>query len=121
MSLIKKFLLLILLGAMITSCSHEAIIPNSPLVSFSNDVQGIIIGNCTQSGCHPSSSDHEKFSLVTYDDVLKIVEPGNARNSKLYETITGHGTLMPPSSQSSLTDQQIKYIYLWIEQGAKNN
>ena len=117
----KGFLLLILLYAMFVSCRHDGVVPNSPEISFSNDVQSIIIGNCTQSGCHPSSSDHEKFSLVTYDDVMKTVEPGNARNSKLYETITGQGKLMPPSSQASLTDQQIKYIYLWIEQGAKNN
>jgi uncharacterized membrane protein len=104
---------------MFASCAHEAVIPNSPEISFSTDVQGIIIGNCTQSGCHASGSDHESFSLVTYDDVMKIVSPGNARNSRLYESIKQKS--MPPSSAASLTDQQIKYIYLWIEQGAKNN
>jgi hypothetical protein len=61
---------------------------------------------------------------MTYDDVMNsgYVSPGNARGSKLYLDIIGSGgRIMPPSSQPPLSDNQVTLIYLWIEQGAKNN
>ncbi len=103
------------------SCRHEVVIPDSPVISFQYDVQAIIIGNCTQSGCHSSGSDRPN-ALVTYDDIHRIVNPGDARNSELYQRIVGKsGSLMPPSSQRMLNENEIRSIYLWIEQGAKNN
>ena len=117
----KSVMVIFLYGTLFTSCSHEVIVPDSPVISFSYDIQGIIIGNCTQSGCH-SSSGQSEFPLVTYQDVMKIVEHGNAKKSRLYESIKGISSkLMPPSSIPPLNNDQIKYIYLWIEQGAKNN
>ncbi|MCX6290944.1 MAG: hypothetical protein NT126_04195 [Bacteroidetes bacterium] len=104
-----------------SSCNHTADVSAKPAISFQSDVQPVLIGNCTQSGCH-SGGDNESFSLVTYDDVMKSVNPGNARDSRLYQSVVGRTEhLMPPSPQPMLSDKQILNIYVWIEQGALNN
>ncbi|MCX6351145.1 MAG: hypothetical protein NTX03_04695 [Bacteroidetes bacterium] len=104
------------------SCSHEPIIPEFPALSFSKDVQPIIVGSCTQSGCHDGGSGNEAFSLLTYTDVARHVKGKDAKNSKIYLSITGSGEdIMPRPPQAPLSDESIKTIYLWIIQGAKNN
>ncbi|MCJ8211057.1 hypothetical protein MUY27_15165 [Mucilaginibacter sp. RS28] len=118
--------LLVLAGFMIvlcvTACRHDPITPlsDAPTISFKNDVQPIMISNCTQSGCH-GSEGHE-FKLLTYQDVLGHVKAGEPHSSSIYSAITANtlGT-MPQPPNPRLTDTQIKTIYLWILQGAKNN
>jgi hypothetical protein len=111
--------------ALFWSCRHDPEIPATPEVSFSHDVQAIITGNCTQSGCHEGNTGggEDLFPLVTYNDIIEQVNKGNGRDSRIYQAITGKGgtKLMPPSPQAKLTDDQIGLIYVWIEQGAKNN
>jgi hypothetical protein len=112
------------------SCRHEPDFESMKAVSFASDIQPILSSNCTMSGCHSSSNsghggeDDEAFSLTTYDEVIDHgeIEAGNAHKSKLYESISNHGEkLMPPPPRPALTTDQIKLIYVWIEQGAKNN
>ncbi len=104
------------------SCRHEADFSNAPIVSFSKDVQPIIITRCAMNGCH-STYNHESLSLLTYNDVMEIVKAGNSHSSKLYETITALNgeKRMPPLPDNRLADNQIIKIMVWIEQGAKNN
>ena len=103
------------------SCRHDTVVPSSPEVSFKHDVQSIVAGNCAISGCH-TSSQGEQFSLIKYEEITSIVKKGNARDSRLYQSITGKSAnLMPPAPQALLTNEQIGLIYVWIEQGAKNN
>ena len=120
----KYGLFLITIAFALMSCRHSPDIPDTPAMSFAKDMQPIIISNCTASGCH-GSIDSRQFKLETYEEVIKKVMVGNALSSSIYQVITGKGfsTLMPPtsSSQGQLTDAQIKVIYLWIMQGAKNN
>lgn len=102
-------------------CMTEPDLANYPTVSFSSDVMLIIATNCNQSGCH-GHVNTEEFSLTTYDEVITHVEPGNGRKSNLYKVITGRGDeLMPPEPQNMLTEEQIRTIFVWIEQGAPNN
>ena len=45
-------------------------------------------------------------------------------SSHLYKRIVGEGAaIMPPASNDngSLTPQEVELVYLWIQQGAKNN
>lgn len=117
----KSLLLLCFCSGIFSACNHKADLSALPAISFSNNVQSIIVGNCTQSGCHADGSDRP-HSLTTYDDVIKRVSPGDANSSQLYERIAGQsGNIMPPAPQAMLTNDQIRTIYLWIEQGAKNN
>ena len=77
------------------------------------------------SSCHGGGGNHEPGSLVTYDDVIHTgeIHANEAHSSKLYKLITKSSgeDKMPPDPASPLTDKQILTIYLWIEQGAKNN
>ncbi len=105
----------------VQGCVSEPDLENYPVVSFTNEVQPIIAGNCTQAGCH-GDVDTEEFKLVTYQDIMSKVSSGNARKSDLYRVITGRTfEFMPPSPSSPLTDDQIRTIFVWIEQGAPNN
>ncbi len=102
-------------------CMTEPDLENYPTVSFSNDVMLIIATNCNQPGCH-GGIETEEFSLTTYDEVMANVKAGNGRKSKLYRIITGReDEIMPPEPLSMLTDDQIRTIFVWIEQGAPNN
>ncbi|HRH64720.1 MAG TPA: hypothetical protein PLU53_00330 [Bacteroidia bacterium] len=109
----------------LTSCRRDPEIPVSPEASFQTDVQPILAGNCNMPSCHGGSGNEEMGSLVTYDDVMRTgdIQPFSAHQSKLYKLITklSGEDKMPPGSSSQLPDKQIQTIYLWIEQGAKNN
>jgi uncharacterized membrane protein len=120
----NKFILLVFCTALLGSCSHRADTQAWPQVSFKGEIQPVVVANCTANGCHGTSNGNQEelFPLVTYQDVITIVQPGDARSSRLYTSITGNSeNIMPPASQAMLTDNQIKQIYLWIEEGAKNN
>lgn len=111
---------LVLLIAMLSGCVHDSNLDTYPKVSFTNEVQPIIAGNCTQSGCHNGG---EVFSLKEYNNIIARVTPGNGRKSSIYRAITGRsiGNFMPPSPSSPLSEAQIRTIFVWIEQGAPNN
>ena len=105
----------------LSSCTHEPDLSGIPDISFANDIQPILGGNCTSSGCHANDNQSE-FSLVGYDDVMNNadVKVGDAKDSELYEVLFATGERkMPPNGD--LTDLQKKKIFIWIEQGAKNN
>jgi hypothetical protein len=116
---------ILLLGSflVVVSCKHKPDVPQAPQVSFSKDVQPVIIANCTMSGCHGSSGggERERRQLLTYSDVAAIVTPYSPHSSDLYNRITASGgeDKMPPSGYMS--EQSIETIYIWILQGAKNN
>lgn len=102
------------------SCQSDPDLANAPEMSFSDNIQPIIAGNCSMNGCHSQQGDDEAFPLMTYDEVVSHVKQGNARNSELYKSVANRtDRLMPPSGP--LSDADILTIYLWIEQGAKNN
>lgn len=117
------FITICVLGLFISSCKHDPITPLSDAraISFATDVQPILISNCTQSGCHGTTGSH-KLKLVTYSDVVSKVSAGKPHSSGLYTSITSNIlNTMPQPPNPRLTDIQIKTIYVWIMQGAKNN
>lgn len=103
------------------ACKHSIDYSQYPEVKYSTDINPVIISNCTQSGCHGSANTSE-FDLLTYEHVIKQVEAGKPLKSELYEVISDIGnSRMPSPPLPALTDNEIKTIYLWIAQGAKNN
>ena len=108
-------------------------------VSYSADVQPILAESCL--GCHNRAGEGSVtsgFSVSNYDDVLQgtslgpVVIPGSSESSNLYRVIamkTAPEIRMPPHHDVSLaegrgmplTDEQIKTIKDWIDQGAENN
>lgn len=118
---LKTRIILFVFSSSLSSCKHDPDLSGIPEISFANDIQAIISGNCAMNGCHANDAQSE-FSLTTYADVMDNgdINPGNARDSKLYEVLLETGDdKMPPNGD--LTEIQIKKIYLWIEQGAKDN
>jgi hypothetical protein len=93
-------------------------------VSYSIDIQPIIISNCTQSGCH-GSAHSEEFELLSYNDLIKHtgVNAGSPETSNLYSVIRSYNSeiIMPRMPYNPLTEKQIQLIYIWIGQGALNN
>jgi len=113
---IPKVVLLILLAA--SGCRHNPNIPESPIFTFDNDVSSITLNNCATVGCHDGTSERRR--LQTYSDVMHYVSPGKPYSSKLFTTIIKlSGNKMPPNGP--LSDPQIRTIYVWILQGAKEN
>lgn len=120
-----------------TSCRHEIpthVIPpgNQPVnsgscssdsVYFANTILPIISSNCAKSGCHDPLNHEEGLVLNNYTGIMRIVQPGNASDSKLYKVIitTNAGDLMPPPPAPRLLQADISAIQKWINQGAKNN
>lgn len=124
--LVKRVMIFFVIGFAITiySCKHEPIIPDQPEISFSHDIMPIIAANCQSSGCH-GLINPEEIQLLTYDDMVdgELVIPYNTNQSELYRAITTSSgeDAMPRAPQSPLSNTQIKLIYVWIKQGAKNN
>ena len=99
-------------------CSKEHL--PDPVVYFQQDVFPVIISNCTQSGCHGTVATGGEFRLTSYNDILRIVSPGDYKGSRLYQALVRPVGYMPQGS-SRLSDEDIRTIALWIEQGAENN
>ena len=111
-------LALVAIALLPLSCTHDPVIPDTPAISFKDEVMPIIVNNCAKSGCHDGRGE---FSLQDYHDISAKVHAGDARKSELYKVINKlwGGKAMPPDGP--LSDQQITVIYTWIMQGAKNN
>ena len=110
----------------LNSCTTKSDLSNIREVKYSADISNIIASKCGSSECH--GKDAMNSSLIGYEELLDNgeVKEGNARGSKLYKMITGRGFIgtvnrMPPKGNTDITDREISLIYVWIEQGAKNN
>lgn len=112
-----------LLLAGTSGCTTEPDLEGVPEIKFSTEVQGILSAHCNFEGCHGGGGGGEAGALLTYNDVMNQVNAGDAHGSTLYKVITkrGFGQRMPPSGYAEVSAENVKLIYWWIEQGAKNN
>ncbi len=109
--------------ATFSSCTRDPDLTNVAEVKYSTDVQRILSANCNFEGCHGDGGRHVG-SLTNYNAVMSYggVKAGNAHGSKLYRVMTNRSTqTMPPSGYAEVSAADIKLLYIWIEQGAKNN
>jgi len=116
----RFFSFLLFLGSLtFTRCRHSPEIPLSPVLTFNEDVKSIILNNCAIAGCHDGGRGGRR-KLVSYAEVMEYVSAGKPFDSKLYNSITNLTfNRMPP--RGTMADEQIKVIYIWILQGAKEN
>jgi Protein of unknown function (DUF1549)/Protein of unknown function (DUF1553)/Planctomycete cytochrome C len=82
---------------------------------------GLLESRCGQ--CHSGKAAMSGFSIATRESLLKggsrgaAVQPGHATESILYQAVTHTGKLtMPPGP--GLSEQEIKLLRDWIDQGA---
>ncbi|MGA2987368.1 MAG: DUF1553 domain-containing protein [Terriglobia bacterium] len=95
---------------------------------FNRDIRSILSDTCFK--CH-GPDEKQRMANLRLDDTeglfadrggYRIIVPGNAAQSKLYQKIssTDDSFRMPPSySGRTLTAKQIELIKEWIDQGAK--
>ncbi len=118
--------LLVMTGLLVglsSSCTTITVDPDAPVptVSYKNDIAPIIAANCGQSGCH-GNDNPEKFDLLSYQALSRLVEPNKPHNSQLYNVVRLYGPgAMPQAPNDPLSDVQITQIYVWILQGATDN
>lgn len=97
-------------------------------IDFNRDIRPILSDNCFK--CH-GPDEKQRMANLRLDETeglfvdrgrYRIIVPGDAAKSKLYEKIsaTDESVRMPPTySGRSLTPQQIELVKEWINQGAK--
>ena len=103
-----------------SSCTREYV-QNANPVCFEDEVLPIFQSNCTQSGCHNAQDKRDGYVLVDYANITsKGIEPGNYKDSKIYQSLISNREPMPKDPYDRLTDAQITTIALWIEEGAQN-
>jgi hypothetical protein len=112
--------------------SPQALSPITDEVSFSKNVQPILLDYCVS--CHsPGGKGYIKsgLDLTSYKGLMKgtkfgkVVIPGNSQDSTFTKLLTGtnNGLKMPMglNSTGTLAHQYILVLRNWVNQGAKNN
>lgn len=104
-------------GLWISSCVHDLGLPTGvPEICFDSDVLPIFQNNCAMSGCHDGNGE-SRWSLTSYDEIMRGITPGSPDQSRFYQAMTGKKEgMMPPSQPLSLENRTI--VRLWILQGA---
>jgi WD40 repeat protein len=93
-------------------------------VSFFREVVPILRANC--NGCHKPGKAKGNLDLTTHAALMKggkhgdTVRPGNAKESRIWESIVGDEPEMPKDADP-LTKDETAVIERWISQGAKDD
>lgn len=94
------------------------------VIYFDQQILPLLIGNCTNSGCHNAVDAADGVILNTYQNVMLTadVRPFDLSGSDLYEVITetDPDDRMPQPPNAPLSNQQINLVAQWILQGAEN-
>ena len=120
------FIILTGIVASLSSCAKE---PQKD-VSFSLQIQPIIQARCIE--CHATGGqgfEASGLNMETYESLMNgtkfgpVIKPGDAISSTLTRLIEGKAdpSIRMPHGKEPITDEQIKLIKEWINQGAKNN
>jgi hypothetical protein len=112
-----QFILILFVPFLFYQCTSEYI-DTGRVVCFQQEVYPLLVSSCTQSGCHNSNDFVRHLDYTSVNDILRSVQPGSYKNSRLYSSITDPFRPMPPSPYAHLTKDQITTISLWIVQGA---
>jgi hypothetical protein len=120
-------LMMVALSITATSCYYDEL-PAVPLpenVSYQKNIQPLFNKNCI--GCHKPgatapdlTSANSYLSLVTVVNGEAFVIPSDAKNSILYEVMTGNGALVMPAN-GALSASKQALVEKWINDGALNN
>ncbi|HEV2492840.1 MAG TPA: DUF1553 domain-containing protein [Terriglobia bacterium] len=125
-------LLLSITLAWLMSATHGASVapaePSAKPVDFNREIRPILSDTCFK--CHGPDAQ-QRMAKLRLDETeglfvdrggYKVIVPGNAAQSRLYQKVSSKDPAfhMPPVwSGRTLTDKQIELIKEWIDQGAK--
>jgi hypothetical protein len=96
-----------------TDCTNtiNVLVPSNTGIKYSGTIKAIIETRCSITGCH-NGDIGANLNWNTLSVVLT-----NAAKIKANTT----NKAMPPKDATPLTDEQIKQIACWVDDGAKNN
>ncbi|MBC8166241.1 MAG: c-type cytochrome, partial [Bryobacteraceae bacterium] len=92
-------------------------------VDFSTEIQPIFQKSC--ASCHGLKSQMGQLRLDARSAAMiggqsgKIIHPGSAKDSILYQRVAGLGDQARMPMGGKLSQDQIEAIRLWVEQGAE--
>lgn len=123
----------ILLSALMMNCSKKSTAPEQVVypdtLSFRQDIHPLLVDNCAATGgCHQSGNPANGLDLETQFPTFQSntrpqpdVIPEQPNNSVLYLVLLqdyDNIPRMPPSPKPLLSDEEIKAVQRWIQQGA---
>lgn len=106
--------------------ANPIIFPDSN-ISYGKHVEPLFQQRCALAGCHAGSNPQAGLNLTTpsYSNLMnhepRLVIAGESNNSLLAQRIDGRITPRMPFNSTPLTDNQIKGIKKWIDEGGVNN
>lgn len=113
-----SLLSLILLGSLYQCKKENTTIDCSGTApAYQKDVKPILDGNCAAPGCHASFTPSGGFNLSSYDGAKSA-----GANPKFLESVqhTGGAQAMPKNT-SKLSEDKIKILYCWVQNGMPEN
>lgn len=97
--------------------------------SYARDIEPVIQWRCVS--CHTTGgegSDKSGLNLTSYDALMagttqggNLIVPGSPTSSSFMVMVTRKDHLRMPFGAPPLSDDEVRVIRNWIEQGAKNN
>ena len=111
--LVFLFVFFLIIG----SCTKDKTTPAVCLeeVSFSEDVQPIIMNSCATTGCHSAAAVANEMNFESYENIFE-------HRATILKTIRHEsGVASMPIGAEQLSADNIQKISCWINQGALNN
>lgn len=90
--------------------STQTPVTPSTKLTYTTDIKPILDQRCTS--CHSSTGRASKLPLTSYQEVKVQVKPGDATNSRLYQSLNGG------SMTGKADTQETETIKKWIDHGA---
>jgi len=120
------FLITLLPSLVVVGCATR------PQVSYQRDVLPIFVDKCIDCHSAPYGEGYTKtgLDLRSYMSLMKgsvygpVIVPGNSKKSPLNMLVEGRAgdlSRVLKRQHNPMTDNEIKMIRLWVEQGALNN
>lgn len=120
----RPMLQLCLIAAVLAGCV------SGRTIVYRDDIAPLLERKCYQCHLPPDGEGYLKagLSMQSYESLMagtfygEVIIPGDSKRSilnKLVEGRAGKSMLMPHDSNSSLTDEEIEALRLWVEQGAE--
>ncbi len=91
------------------SCKKEKVAACDEEVTYESHVRAIIQQNCTVTGCHDGSNAMRK-PLRTYDEVMAVIDWVERR-------AVIEKSMPPAASGGPLSEEEIRILRCWLEQG----